>query len=40
MAKVICDNIPPLKPVGFLIGEEKKKKEGGGIMDKVKSWFK
>jgi predicted PurR-regulated permease PerM len=26
IAKIICDNIEPLKPYGFLIGEEKKKK--------------
>jgi predicted PurR-regulated permease PerM len=37
--KIICDNVESLKPYGFLIGEEKKKKEPG-MMDKVKSWFK
>jgi predicted PurR-regulated permease PerM len=37
--KIICDNVESLKPYGFLIGEEKKKKSGG-FMDKVKSWFK
>jgi predicted PurR-regulated permease PerM len=26
IAKIICDNIEPLKPYGYLIGEEKKKK--------------
>lgn len=38
IAKIICDHVEPLKPVGFLIGEEKKKKEGG-IIEKVKGWF-
>ncbi|HEX8331978.1 MAG TPA: AI-2E family transporter, partial [Segetibacter sp.] len=37
--KIICDNVESLKPYGFLIGEEKKKKEPG-MMDKVKGWFK
>jgi predicted PurR-regulated permease PerM len=37
--KIICDNVEALKPYGFLIGEEKKKK-GTGMMDKVKGWFK
>lgn len=39
ITKIICDNVAPLKPIGFLIGEEKKKKSGG-LMNKVKSWFK
>ena len=38
MAKIICDHIEPLKPYGFLIGEEKKSKTG--LVDKVKGWFK
>jgi predicted PurR-regulated permease PerM len=37
--KVICDNIDPLKPYGFLIGEEKKK-DDNNIINKVKGWFK
>lgn len=28
IVKIICDHIEPLKPYGFLIGQEKKKKEG------------
>ena len=39
ITKIICDNVEALKPLGFLIGEEKKKTEGG-IIKKVKSWFK
>jgi predicted PurR-regulated permease PerM len=40
IAKIICDNIEALKPFGFLIGEEKKKKrEGGSWVKKVKGWF-
>jgi len=38
--KIICDNVEPLKPYGFLIGEEKKKKTNGGLIEKVKGWFK
>jgi predicted PurR-regulated permease PerM len=38
MAKIICDHIEPLKPYGFLIGQEKKSKRG--LVDKVKEWFK
>lgn len=30
IAKIICDHIEPLKPYGFLIGEEKKKRERKG----------
>lgn len=40
IAKIVCDNIEPLKPFGFLIGEEKKKRDSGGWMKKVKGWFK
>jgi predicted PurR-regulated permease PerM len=28
IVKIICDHIEPLKPYGFLIGQEKKKKTG------------
>ena len=28
IVKIICDHIEPLKPYGFLIGQEKKKKKG------------
>ena len=38
ITKIICDNVEPLKPFGYLIGEEKKK--GPGFIDKVKGWFK
>ncbi|PMD91641.1 AI-2E family transporter [Siphonobacter sp. BAB-5405] len=38
IVKIICDHIEPLKPYGFLIGEEPKKKESN-FMDKVKGWF-
>lgn len=34
IAKIICDHIEPLKPYGFLIGQEKKKK--GGLLEKIK----
>ena len=40
IAKIVCDNIEPLKPFGFLIGEEKKGRKSGGWGQKVKGWFK
>ncbi|WP_256012389.1 AI-2E family transporter [Desertivirga xinjiangensis] len=39
MLKIICDNIEPLKPYGYLIGEDKPKRESPWI-DKVKAFFK
>lgn len=39
IVKIICDHIEPLKPYGFLIGENKKRKKSG-FMEKVKGWFK
>lgn len=36
--KVICDNVEPLKPYGFLIGSEKKKNDSN-LVDKMKGWF-
>ena len=39
IVKIICDHIEPLKPYGFLIGEDKKK-EKGGLMEKIKGIFK
>src|SRR5690349_22225494 len=38
IVKIICDHIEPLKPYGFLIGQERKGKRKG-IIDKIKSWF-
>jgi predicted PurR-regulated permease PerM len=35
--KIICDHVEPLKPYGFLIGEEKK--SNSSVTDKLKSWF-
>lgn len=34
IVKIICDNIPDLKPYGYLIGTDKKKKTG--ILEKLK----
>lgn len=39
IAKIIFDNVDPLKPYGFLIGEEKKK-TNVNVVDKIKGWFK
>ncbi len=36
--KIICDHVEPLKPYGFLIGEEKKK--SAGLIERMKSIFK
>ena len=38
ITKIICDHIEPLKPYGFLIGQEKK--SNSSLLDKVKKWFK
>ncbi|MGI8582968.1 MAG: AI-2E family transporter [Chitinophagaceae bacterium] len=37
--KIICDNVEPLKPYGFLIGKEKKK-GSSGFIEKIKRMFK
>jgi predicted PurR-regulated permease PerM len=39
MIKIICDHIEPLKPYGFLIGEEKKPKKHPHIFEKIKRSF-
>jgi predicted PurR-regulated permease PerM len=36
--KIVCDHIEPLKPFGYLIGEEKKEESKG--IDKLKKAFK
>jgi predicted PurR-regulated permease PerM len=46
IAKIICDHVGPLKPIGYLMGEDKKKEDKGfkkkmkDLAHKVKSWFK
>lgn len=38
IVKIICDHVPSLQPVGYLIGGDEK--EGGNkIIEKVKGWF-
>jgi predicted PurR-regulated permease PerM len=39
ITKIICDNIEPLKPFGFLLGEDKKEKGNSGFLDKIKGLF-
>lgn len=39
VAKIICDNIEPLKPYGYLLGEDKKKDKKGGFAEKLKWLF-
>ena len=39
ITKIVCDNVEGLKPIGFLIGKEKKGKENN-LKEKVKGWFK
>ena len=36
--KILCDHIEPLKPYGFLIGENRSKKKGW--TEGIKNWFK
>lgn len=36
--KVICDNVDGLKPIGYLIGQDKKE-SGSKLKEKVKGWF-
>lgn len=38
IVKIICDNVEPLRPYGFLIGKEKK--SGSGWIDKMKKAIK
>jgi predicted PurR-regulated permease PerM len=40
IVKIICDHIEPLKPYGYLIGEEKKDRKKPGFINKIKFWFK
>lgn len=35
--KIVCDHVEPLKPYGFLIGEEKK--SDSSMIDRIKKWF-
>ena len=37
IAKIVCDHIEPLKPYGYLIGQDKKSEEGG-LKKKLKAW--
>jgi predicted PurR-regulated permease PerM len=37
ITKIVCDHIEPLKPYGFLIGEEKKSRQS--VVQKIKKWF-
>ena len=34
--KIICDHIEPLKPFGYLIGDERKRDDKGGILNRKK----
>jgi predicted PurR-regulated permease PerM len=38
ITKIVCDHVEPLKPFGFLIGDEKKK--NSSMIDKMKGWFR
>jgi predicted PurR-regulated permease PerM len=37
--KIICDHVPALQPVGYLIGEDEKKDKNKWV-EKIKSLFK
>src|SRR5690606_12874578 len=39
ITKIICDHFEPLKPYGFLLGQEKKQ-EKTDYFKKIKSWIK
>lgn len=39
ITKIICDNVEGLKPYGYLLGGERKKRESS-FVQKIKSWFK
>lgn len=38
IVKIICDNVPDLKPYGFLIGSQSRK-QNTGVLDKLKGFF-
>ena len=38
IVKIICDNVEPLKPYGYLIGQEKKN-GGKALGERIKKWF-
>ena len=38
IAKIVCDQIEPLQPYGFLLGDERKSSRT--VIDKVKQWVK
>ncbi len=38
IVKIICDHIEPLKPYGFLIGENRNKKTGSRWISKIRQW--
>ncbi|MBC7775638.1 MAG: AI-2E family transporter [Phycisphaerae bacterium] len=40
IVKIVCDHVEPLKPYGFLLGSEPKKKKSGDWVKRVKGWFK
>ena len=40
ITKIVCDNIEPLKPYGYLIGDDSKPGKSSGISNKIKSLFK
>jgi predicted PurR-regulated permease PerM len=37
IAKIVCDHVEPLKPYGYLIGQDKEEGEGG-LKKKLKAW--
>jgi predicted PurR-regulated permease PerM len=38
IGKIICDHVPALQPIGFLVGEDEKNKVD--YVKKIKSWFR
>jgi predicted PurR-regulated permease PerM len=37
--KIICDNVEPLKPIGYLLGEDQRKEDKPGFIEKIKGIF-
>jgi predicted PurR-regulated permease PerM len=40
ITKIVCDNIEPLKPIGYLLGDNQKKSGSGGVIQWIKKRFK
>jgi predicted PurR-regulated permease PerM len=39
ITRIVFDNIESLRPLGYLIGSDKKEKKSSGLIERIKSWF-